>query len=415
MKIQSQPPKLGTLAQKLAARVAGIHFPTTANSVFDKMRQAQLAMYGDYGLAMDPRTKFKSGGGFTTMEDPTTTDILRKKQLGGISLPDMTQFDNEDTANGNGYVSGKNSKYVDDQGWGVTLQQILGSRMLSQEQLRAASIQNVSSLFRVEGARSEEEKQEIYFMFQRMMLEGFVRGVDITRDIQRQGGTKVVITDGAVPNATNGNVIGKSTQGGVYLRGSFWRSKDDASKLALFYHEMGHELLNKGHEGSGMMKSGGGGITARTLKSGRQAYDAYMNDFFDASNSRGIDHLRTPVVKNVDPVYDPSWYPSVTGVDKGYMPGSTGATQQPINQTIINNSYQPVTQAGSTIKSSLPEGTARIQAPQQTMQAPQGANSQEDTMTAPDSFSANLQTMAQSGVQTPALQGIAGNITNKAG
>lgn len=402
MKIKQKPNLNGSAIQRLASRVAAIHFPTTANSVFDKMRQAQLDMYGNYGLANDPRQRFQAGGGFTSMADPESTQKMKKRQIASVSLPSLGEADYDNVPGLVSRTAGGNTKFVDDKEFPVTLSQILGSRMLSQEQLRAASIQNVSQMFNVHGAKDENEKQEIYYMFQRMMLEGFIRGVDITRDIPKQKAFDVTISDNDLRTQ---KVIGLSTQRGVKLRGSFWRNKDDASKMALFYHEIGHELMNKPHEGSGMMKSGGNSISARTFKSTKEAYNAYMNDFFDASNSRGFEHLRTPVHKDQEAKYNPSWFPSVTGVEGGYMP-SGGASSAPS----VTNNYAPVTQSGMDLRSEV--GGAR------RLSAPQSENSRQvdASPAAPqESFSGGIQGMADTGVQAPSLQGIAGNLVNKAG
>lgn len=340
--------------------------------------------------------------------------MLLQKRLAGARTHKKHEADHN---SGGSDRKGPNSKYVDDQNFGVKLSQIVGSGMLSQEQLKRASIQNVSQMFNVQGAKTPEEKQEIYFYFQRMMLEGMIRGVDITKDLPKQGNRfSVTITDGNVPYGSGDGVIGLATQRGVYLKGSFWRNKDDAQKLALFYHEVGHELMNKAHEGEGMMKSGGNSNSARTIKSSRQAYDQYMNNFFDSSSSRGFSHLRTPVQKNHQAEFDPSWFPAATGVDSGYTPGGVyngGDTNNQTNNAYTYNTFVPPTVGGAA---QLSQGTQSL-SPSQSSQAPQQAPSGgEADVAAPSSnFSSSIQSMAESGnTPGPALQNF-GNITNRAG
>lgn len=56
MKVKSPAPKLGTLAAALAQRVANITAPQGSTSVFDKLKEA----HSDNGIAIDPRSQFKS-------------------------------------------------------------------------------------------------------------------------------------------------------------------------------------------------------------------------------------------------------------------------------------------------------------------------------------------------------------------
>ncbi len=362
------------------------------------------------GSMPDPRKNFiESAGLGQHMKKPAMTEYLQNKRLGGTTLPSLEQTDS-----GAGSSSSGNTKYVDDKGWGVSLSQILGSKMLSPEQLQRASIQNVASMFKVNGGTTEE-KEEMYFMFQRMMLEGMVRGVDITKDMSRQKKFEINFVP-TVPNASSSSVIGNSTQSGVNIKQGYWRGKDDAAKLSLFYHEVGHELMNKGHEGSGMMKSGGGMTTSRTIKSTRDSYDKYMNEFYDSSNSRGFEHLKVGTQKHEKAEYDPSWFPSAQGgEDKGgYSPGSAGSNYANAydNSTTNNttNNYGTIGQfSTSTADPITASADGGASAKTGNAQATAGASGYEDM--GESSFSRTLQSMAQTG--DAGLQN-AGNITNKA-
>lgn len=363
------------LMASVANRISSLAFPSTASPIFEKLRDQQKA------LGIDPRAQFMAPAGFSEKLPLNTRDMsfletrseqARAKGLtltgtygppkkGIASSPGRNNLEQRvgnhashtHGTNGECEVSasdigeeasgsimkrkGANSKYVEDQRWPVTLKQLLGSKMLSQAQLKTASIENVRRMFQVSGG-SATEREEVHYMFQRMLLEGFVRGVDLTKDIKKQGGTKVHITAGAVPGASNKNVIGMAKQGQVYLKGDFWRNSSDEAKLALFYHEMGHELLNRGHTGSGVMKSGGGRITAGKLQGTRQQYDAMMNELFrtNAPNQRSSKHLQIDKKKYDNGTYDPSWYPSATGDGSGYNPDYSG-NDMPPPQPITNN------------------------------------------------------------------------------
>jgi hypothetical protein len=386
--------------------------------VFEKLRDAQLAMYGNYGAALDPRSKFQSSGGFgADINTPMGTQLMRTKRSA------LMQEEQEYGSSGGGSTK---SYMVEDKAWPVTLSEILGSRMLSPEQLRMASIQNIDKYIDVSGMK-QHDGLEMKFLFQRMMLEGFIRGVDITRDIEAHGRPKVVIKEKGY-NSRGNPVVGSAPVGGnngtVSFDDDIWYAANDARKLTAFYHEFGHNLLNKHHQShDGIIKSGGSGPAAKKMLTSKGAYNALMNDLFTSHKSVDFAHLKSSVNKNIDPKFDPSWYPSATGVDSGYGPGSAGGDMSRggdmTNNIPISNNYTtyiPPTismsgGANGTIQQSKVEPTVKVEG--EGGGGPELPES-EATPTA-SSFSQNVQQMANTGIQAPSLQGIAGNLVNRAG
>ena len=381
----------------MASRLANLAIPSSANSIFSKIQEVHAKRYGmgsSMGMATDPRQWFMSNNPFTEqisiglgstmslrdaqnrIERETRTELANRSGVSlpqymaplkkGIATADQHRFcdhehgvelNQESLSNIQEQRTISNNRYVQDQRWPVTLNQILGSKMLTPQQLKAASIQNIGNYLSVQGGTAEE-KAEMHYMFQRMMLEGFIRGVDITKDFKGNGGRNGKLNINLIGGSTvksNANNIGLSTQTGtVKFNVDYMRRNDDNVKLSLFYHEIGHELLNKEHASAeGIMKSGGSNRAGKNLLKSEASYNAIMNQLFTTNGqlSNGAKHLKIPVNRGIEAQYDPSWYPSATGQGTGYDPGSSdpsspqGQTyiQAPdvtVNQTTINP-FQP--------------------------------------------------------------------------
>lgn len=340
----------------LAGRLANLAIPSTANSIFADLQKSHIRRFGmNFGAATDPRKFFMEANAFSDqiklgntstmsiqdaqnrIERETRTELANRM---GAKLPQFIAPIRKGIATAQQQVgdiqeqrtTGSNSMYVEDARWPVTLNQILGSKMLTPDQLKRASIQNIGSYLNVVGG-TQTERAEMHYMFQRMMLEGFIRGVDITRDFKSAGagGRNPKLTIHLVEGSTvksNPNNIGLSTQTGtVKFDVSYMRKQNDNVKMSLFYHEIGHELLDKEHSSAeGIMKSGGSYRAGQNLLKSTASYNNIMNQLFSLNGklSDGSKNLRIPVNKNQNATYDPSWFPSASGQANGYDPGTGG-------------------------------------------------------------------------------------------
>lgn len=458
----------------LAGRIANMAIPATANSIFSDIQKSHIRRFGqNFGAATDPRAFFMQSNAFSDqikvglgstmslLDAQNRIDRETRTELANRTGNRLPQFQSSlkvgiasstkkiaDTAkhnsgahdpstcavcqeqwNGNiqqQRTTGTNSMYVEDSRWPVTLNQILGSKMLTPDQLKRASIQNISSYMNVTGG-TQTERAEMYYMFQRMMLEGFIRGVDITRDFKTAGAggrnpkLNVVLVGGSTV-ASNPNNIGVSTQTGtVKFNVDYMRRNNDNVKMSLFYHEIGHELLNKEHSSAeGIMKSGGSNRAGQSLLKSTASYNSIMSQLFTTggSLSNGARHLSIPVNRNQNTSYDPSWFPSANGQTNGYDPGTGGsspgggdgytpnqtyiaAPDVTVSQTTINP-FQPNEGPGSngtidTSGSGKPDtmDVTPVQAPPQIGQSGGG-----------NGFGAALSNQQQQ--SGPSLQGMAG-------
>ncbi len=390
MPMNNRPPNKGSSPLlKLAGRIANLAIPSTANSIFSDIQKSHVRRFGnDFGGATDPRQFFmranpfsdqiKIGLGSTMSLKDAQNRIDRetrseKARMSGQPLPQFLGPLQKGIATAQQQVhsdiqeqrNGVNSMYVEDSRWPVTMNQILGSKMLTPDQLKRASIQNIGNYLNVSGG-TNTERAEMHYMFQRMMLEGFIRGVDITRDFKSAGAggrnpkLNIVLTPGTTV-ASNSNNIGLSTQAGtVKFNVGYMRRNNDNVNMSLFYHEIGHELLNKEHSSAeGIMKSGGSNRAGQNLLKSTASYNGIMNQLFtpNGSLSNGSKHLRVPINRNQEGKYDPSWFPSATGGTNGYDPGGAGGMggsdgEQP-NQTYI--AAPDVTVSSTTINPFQPQ------------------------------------------------------------
>lgn len=350
--IKRAPINLVKAAHVVASRVAGIVAPNTTNSVFDALREQQFRRGGGLGMASDPRKYFKSDSSFYAKTDMTMRMQEQQARFSpktsrntmflpnqyparqGVATPvgsnqeSITADEFMNTLNGwqsqvagapsgsAGAVSG-NTQYVDDNGWPVTLAGIIGSKMLSPAQLKAASIQNVSSMINVSGGNATQ-RTELQYMFQRMVLEGFVRGVDITKEVAKQGGVNISLKSAI---GTAGLTIGISDMGlgqNVSFLQSWWDGHADPDKYTLFLHEIGHNLLGEYHHSNSVMASP---YPGSVIKNG---YDSMLNELFSSSQTGN----KVPIVNNQTPVYDQSWYPELSAIspDKAAPTGNTTGT-----------------------------------------------------------------------------------------
>jgi hypothetical protein len=274
--------------QVMAQQVADAVRPSFAGDHFYQMRTREFNRYGNFGLAHDPdQLKQKlSVNSMATSFTPTIHEMIQKQMQGmaapkgpaqaaqlptgthtatssdGDSIlmlngpqnanPNINVGDETTSTSGPGSLGAASDPYVHDQGWGTTLSGLLASKAFTAAQLQAASIQNVSKLIKWigGGGSTELQHQQVEFMMQRYVLEGFMNGVDVPRLIQAQyNGSGVPIGF----FADQGSTIGWGGGGQVTWSMSYWNGTDSAGQLADFYHEMGHELLGEQHEANGIM------------------------------------------------------------------------------------------------------------------------------------------------------------------
>lgn len=425
---QRQPIRVGA-AQILASRVANIVLPQRAASIFPKLLERQKLRYGEnYGMATPP-----SNGGLSEsmtvgpstrgMKDrqslntfDTRADLIRQQSgLQPLTIQQMSPRPGRGSPTGvrdgalapasmnprlSATASPAGAETVDDSGWPVTLTQILGSRVLSAEQLQAASYGNVYAMIAA-GSKglSEQNHQEAAYLMQRMILEGYIRGVDIVRDIQKENGGKVPLS---IFTFNQGSTIGWGGGGNVQLDANYWNSVDDAGKLALFYHEMGHELLDI----SGVQEHTNGGIMNPIVMSSSQIkanYTSLMDSFFKLGDSNRF----TPTAQNVDVnallQAHPDWFPSVTGtVTPGGPFGSpTGPTGNVTNISVPPAPVVPL--IGSSLTDISAGGTSAAQPASESKTPVAGVLPDMQQLY---TFSAGLAN--QQNRQSPSLQGMAG-------
>lgn len=113
------------------------------------------------------------------------------------------------------------------------------SGILSARQLQAASLPNVLSLFNA----PDSIRSEVAHFLQRFILDGFARGVDVPA-IMKSRGTKWDFHVAEI----GGNAIGDGKFGRVRFDEDWYPGQTSyMKKLQLFYHEMGHAALDRGH------------------------------------------------------------------------------------------------------------------------------------------------------------------------
>lgn len=388
--VKSPMPNMVTPSAVVAEKVANIAAPASSNTMWDQLganKTVAPPISGGYSTSvptpagtsklMQMSTKLTASNdkyrGFGTAAQQKTTPL---KTTAGINHSghkhgpsgecmdgsSISSAEWQEVAGGRGAGMNKgNTVFVDDKNWPVTLKEIIGSRMLTREQLEKASIQNVKKLISVGNPHyirnskerangTKEENEELYYMFQRMMLEGFIRGVDITKEIGKQGGLDISIKE--APLAKNPNNIGLSqTISGmdqVGFNSRFWRNANEAERYQLFMHEIGHNLLNRSHasdEGD-IMKSGGTIRNAKYLMKSKDSYNAMLNEHFGSATNKGTIAIARNKAGTGTDQFDPSWFPQLSGeavkvgggqYDPGLSQGGDGGSSGPDYSTYFDS------------------------------------------------------------------------------
>jgi hypothetical protein len=300
---------------------------------------------------------------------------------------------------GNAAAAG-DTQYVDDQGWDVNLKQLIGSRLLSREMLQKASIQNVSKLVNFSGG-TPQQNEEMKYMFQRMMLEGFTRGVDITTGIAK-GGLNVTIGN----YETIGVYKSSGSKGTVIFKKDWWNGKSDADQYTLFVHELGHGVLGAHHENNRSEKKKDSSRVMTPIYAGSvlRNYDQLMDGLFN-ENTKSKEFKVQDFGKAA--TYEQNWFPPITGVSTTGTPitpqtDGTGTPNPdgvaPKTNTTNNYNFQPQEMMGdgaSGLDATITAGGGggRSAGMMANLSAPGQLSS--DVMTPTKSFAAGMANLSQ--------------------
>lgn len=466
-KVKSQNKVMHVRAmQAIAQRVSNIVLPQAKYDVFNKLRDRAIKNWGSYGMANDPRDKAPGVAPHLASAIPdlamdsqfeqkrrqsrySTRDDLIRQRAGAASLsmpvPDRNTRTGIASAPGNapGHDEGDHSQCmhgstsavgsgggmaasdgnptVDDRGWTVNLSQIVGSGLLSQQQLQTANINNVYSMINADGM-GDTEKREMAYYLQRFILEGYIRGVDVVREIKAQNGGKINIGLRGTVCGGGADGCGDSSTNTTTFRAAWWRNSTDKLKLALFYHEIGHTLLNRPHNGAYSIMKGRpysyDQITDRWQSNNE--YKTLMDELFrNNNNSRVASSIQRgniplnqamsilngggPISTTPNNPNDPN---TVVGPDG---PIINNITTPPPNVTTINQSFVPPTinPIGSSGAGNMGGGGGRFSTPNDAAKTPVAGTLPD--MNAVHTFAAGLQ--EASAKQSAPLGGLAGALT----
>lgn len=422
--IKTPVPNMVTSEQLMANSIASAVVPQAQGDIFSQLAEGRPDIRTTMPYEASLNNNISEPRGTTTLKalqgqlvSETRPELARRT---GLTLPNLAKGPTQGiaTAGSKRFLSQQqyeqavdggqgasaaagDTRYVDDKGWPVSLKQLLGSRLLSPEMLKKASIGNVQKLIQVAGG-TEQQRQEMQFMFQRMMLEGFVRGVDITKELSRQGGIKYTIGDYAT--------IGVHSNGKIIFDKDWWNKKSDADKYTLFLHETGHSLLDAHHENDRSQKKKDPNRIMTPIYAGSvlRNYDKLMDQFF--SESKDINKFKVQDFGQ-SAAYDANGYPALTGVQTGppgtAPPAGTGeagddptkgggssynattTNQYTINPAEINMAEASEGAAGVSINKMGPTQSATIMGP--------GGQLSGDIQTATKTFAAGMADLSKQG------------------
>lgn len=344
----------------MARRIANVVMPSSSLDIFAKLRAKAARKYGpnNLGMASDPRIIQERYLASNLPELPSTLKLQKIQKQStfqtrddmvrqGVGLPSLgmpgqpAPMPGRATAAqmaGAGELGGTigDSAYVEDADWQVSLSQILGQSALTQEQLQAASYANVRSL--LGGTGDEAWKDEMTYYLQRMVLEGYAHGVDLVREIQSGGGTLDINPrywgDGYLLGCSYSNNV-------VEIASDRWGNFDDATKLTILYHELGHELLQRGDFTGGIMTYDYFGADAWVHDNYQGMVDSLFNGAVNTSGETPGTALTQDQINQMIAA-NPGWYPSVTGAAPG-GPGTTTPTTTTTTTTTNNYKLIPPT------------------------------------------------------------------------
>lgn len=353
-KIKQRMPNMVAAANVIAARVAGMVAPNNANDIFSMLKEKvgdrfnshksipRFSGFTSTGVAAENMSKtLKNQLISETRDDLAMRTGLKLPNLAykpktGIGTAMQTRPREQEQSEFGDYQVDRSqqqqtreSEMVDDAGWSLTLNQTVGSGMISAAQFKAASFDNVSAMigYRTEGFNgaqasqlSASQKKEMTYMLQRMILEGYVRGIDVPAMIKGMPGGKLDMS------VSDGSGLGLGVAGhsvGVMLDNTWWNKASDVDKIGLFYQEVGHALGVADHT-RGLMK--GSDTIFSADSTAKDNYAKYVDWYFQdvksesrydvASSSNGaLSAADAQALLS----QNPSWIPSLEG---GVIPTS---------------------------------------------------------------------------------------------
>lgn len=237
--------------------------------------------------------------------------------------------------------------------------EILASGLLTQEQIEAAKIENIYKLMVCDGC-SAEQTQELALYMQRYVLDGYIRGVDVPGMIQN-GNDEIVHFHLGDANAWLSGVA--DTGGGPNVTLNGFDSASDGWKASLFYHEVSHNLLDRGHNSNdqSIMYGPSGVGNLRSPEQISANYDYMMGELFNPDNWGQVAH---PGDKGVKLTTTPEGYqhegatlappPSTSFTPKANVaPSNTGSTPTGSGPYPTASGY-PTSTTGQTPRRSAP-------------------------------------------------------------
>lgn len=443
----AKPKKVSTI-HKLAARFGSVRLPLRSYSVFDALLEQQKAQYGeDYGLATRPPVEAMGMSlGAQAVTPPSTqemesivaksnfasrVDIARQSSgmaametpIGPGSSRGAALFNQYAMTPRRAMAAAPRTAANITQSAAVvnlnldalqpSLAQTLGSGMLSQQQLQAASYSNVYSLIKP-GRASEADRQKATILLQRMILEGYVRGVDVARFFKEKGGLSY-----SVGSPRCGLSCGGTTSTGQPFvdMNNDGHYGSDIGFLNIFYQEVGHAMGLLTHT-RGLMA---GSYQYKDLKGQTVAnYSKWLDWFFqDIGGTSRMSSYKFQPTRGLDAnqvnqiiQQNQGWFPTVTGADPngGVTPNPDGTTTTNTTNTVNNyNTFVPPTvnpgAGGQTFIGDSTVESGRTQTGNTPVQGG-GPGSEEGTAASLRSFAAGLRDEKSSPRTT--LAGLAG-------
>lgn len=359
-KIKSHRPEMVVAANVVAARVAEMISPDNAGDIFSRLKERLGGKFNAHSR-MPLNSGFKSTGSVNetinnalrnqlpleTRDQMSTRTGMGLANLAyaprsGVGTAAQTKprtgeqeqagFGDYQTYGtyGNQQQQTSDPRMVDDEGWSKTLAQTVGSGMISAAQFQAASFANVQAMIgqrtspwtnkdtggvATPGTLSADEKTEMTYMFQRMILEGYVRGVDIPAMVKKMPGGQMKLS------TSNSPALGYGVAGygyGAMFDKNWWATASDIDKIGLFYQEVGHAMGEADHT-RGLMKGTDSIFSADDQA--KKMYSQYLDYYFedvknDSSYVEVASHTGALDAAGAQKLIDSnkSWFPSITGV-----------------------------------------------------------------------------------------------------
>lgn len=293
--------------------------------------------------------------------------------IGAAPVPNYPQM-----AGALNYATNFKQEWVDDRTWNVRkLPDILAMGILTPQQIEAAGISNVLTMFDFVGG-SETDRLELGYLLQRFILEGYIRGVDVPKMMKDWENDNIewehASTDAGVKHrklvlgfGTEQEINGPTglyTPGGaaglnlqdryVMFVDKYWQDSPEVERFGMFFHEFGHQL-GMPHAGDGGWQPTGGysfmgsspgteplpnhphfDVNAYMPWWNKHSQDMISEIFADAQRGNQTKNLGF-LSPNGQPIPDkpPAGYPQVGGTTGG-PPGSDITTNiYNINPTVV--------------------------------------------------------------------------------